>query len=623
MDFKDKYLKYKSKYIQLKSYQFGGGNNPKLDLNRSDNKYVQDKIKEKSILTNSELDIEDQNNLPFLEYEKLLKDLMKTGSNYSGIKIPDNELNLNFLNTISAFPIDLREKKFDLREKKLKIVKEGNYEDGKTKYKFIGDSNYGISGTISDGSTGSSAIILKLDKVRGHDSLPRDLVLKLIPIDYDSYNNYTALSFQHISDAPTPFSILSEKRYYKYTNDYYNNIALDKNYKGSNKLANGDELHISVSDFDDFKNEMVQNIIYRHILGSECINLIKYYNYLYIDIDEVTYGGILMENVDGSLDTYIDENNETILTNDIFSNSIKSYLDEIKKLKLSKYRFNHSDLKVQNVFYKLEGDQLILKIADLDKSSITFNGIRFMNGKNISKLFDLLNDKLSPFKIDEANKYAQIGTGKTRHAGLEWEQIFLRYSFFPAPPFFDILMLFICLKIQFYDKIPEFIKYSSEKNLLNKINSFLPDAYENIKDLTSSIDSGSERFKMETDFGIIILGTIISNQIKIPLNFKDEEIDEHTQKLVELSKEHKLVLVKEDNYSVFQRDEKYGGFAVSNTWKNTNNNIIFYTGNVSPPKDKIVKTNRYTQNFVLRISLYEWDYMNKEIVEEASTAGGK
>ena len=53
-------------------------------------------------------------------------------------------------------------------------------------------------------------------------------------------------------------------------------------------------------------------------------------------------------------------------------------------------------------------------------------------------------------------------------------------------------------------------------------------------------------------------------------------------------------------------------------------NKIFYTGNVSPPKDKIVKTNRYTQkNVLLRTSLYEWDYKSEEIVEEAGTAGGK
>ena len=55
---------------------------------------------------------------------------------------------------------------------------------------------------------------------------------------------------------------------------------------------------------------------------------------------------------------------------------------------------------------------------------------------------------------------------------------------------------------------------------------------------------------------------------------------------------------------------------------NTRKNIIFYTGNVSPKSDKIVKTNRYTQKTCyIKIILYEWDYMNEEIVRKVRLVG--
>ena len=58
------------------------------------------------------------------------------------------------------------------------------------------------------------------------------------------------------------------------------------------------------------------------------------------------------------------------------------------------------------------------------------------------------------------------------YAGIELEQIFLSIVF-SAPPFYDFLMLFICLKIYFYDKIPEFVDYIKDGEGLNSVTNLL------------------------------------------------------------------------------------------------------------------------------------------------------
>jgi hypothetical protein len=605
MDFKDKYLKYKNKYIRLKMNQNGGASNSILDFMRSDNRYIQDKVKQASFLTNSELDISDESILPFNEYSNLLSDLMNYGSEKSiemGV-IPDNELNLHFLNTISAFPENLRER--------LNIVKDGNYEDGKTKYKFIGDSNYEISGTISDGISGSKAIILNLNKINGHGSLPQDLVLKMIPINFNTYTNYTAISFQHISERKlrTP---ITDSRYYHYSREYYNQISFDRNYKGYNLINDEEQLHVTTSDLDDFKNEMVQNIICRQILGIDNKNLIKYYNYIYIEIEGIVYGGILMEQVDGSLNDYI-KNTPDILTNDKFKNSLIRYINALRKLKNPINRFNHSDLKLQNIFYKVEGEELILKISDLDKSSITYNGIRFINNKLISKSFDYIRDKLSPFKLIDGNNGIIIPESLPGYGGIELEQIFLRYSFFPAPPFYDFLMLFICLKINFYDKIDLFLEYvNSPTSVSHLIDSFLGNGLK-IIDITSSINDASQTLLNETDFGTIVFGTLISNKIPIPLVFKEDGRGDIVHNNLNLSYNLKLILTRDVIQYIIDQTVIKTFLQRSTTWKSQDGrNKIFYTGNVYPPTGRIVKTNRYAQKLPLvKPILYEWDYISR------------
>ena len=57
-------------------------------------------------------------------------------------------------------------------------------------------------------------------------------------------------------------------------------------------------------------------------------------------------------------------------------------LSTLAILKQEKYSFVHADLKAKNVFVGIENNVIVFKIADFDKSSITYNGFRFYNSKN-------------------------------------------------------------------------------------------------------------------------------------------------------------------------------------------------------------------------------------------------
>ena len=604
-----------SKFKKMLKEQAGGASNYVLDLTRYDNKYIQDAIRNKCLLTNPALDISNPTNLPFYIYTNLLKDLMNRGCANSRtiedlpIITPDDEINMMFLNTISAFPIDLREK--------LSIVNNG------TDYIFSGDSNYTIGRTISTG-TGSGAIILKLEKNEGiHDTLPQELVLKLIPINYSSYYNYTPLTFQHITETPLPVP-LGNSRYYHYTPEQYDSSSFDISYRGFN-LIQTERLNITATDLDDFKNEMIQNIICKTILPNDNDILIENYNYVYINVGSKTYGGILMESLNGSFNTYISDNLGTILTNNKFRIALSEYLFTLNLLKASQYRFNHSDLKVENVFYKIDqsGD-IKLKLADLDKASITYNGIRFINGKFISKKLNpttLIQRLKRVFTFED--RFLKINEGITSDIGIEVDQLYLRYGFFPAPPFYDILMLFICLRAQFYSKSDEFLEYCRQEtdNIHNRsiklqIESYLP--YEiNIIEHTNSIDAqaGQAIIDAKGNFGTIVFRSLINNNIPIPLNFTNSE--DHELKQVNLSPHLKLVLVEPKTYQNRATVSKFFGLFSSRTWESQDKkNYIFYTGNeIAERYPGIVKTNRYSSKGLTGFTyLYEWDHPSHEIV---------
>jgi hypothetical protein len=180
-------------------------------------------------------------------------------------------------------------------------------------------------------------------------------------------------------------------RVYDYNEDISElNIANYIN-KFNNKKDNTDKI-IAVQG-DDFSNQTVLHFIINNILKDN-----KNYVYLYdafiCNKDGLKKGYNIIEKADGSLIDFIEKN---IITDNILVDIIKQILLPLNELKNELYGFNHSDLKTANILYKKEGDKNIFKIADYDKSSIYWNGIRFYNGTLDYRL------KNVPFEIKNIN----------------------------------------------------------------------------------------------------------------------------------------------------------------------------------------------------------------------------
>lgn len=100
----------------------------------------------------------------------------------------------------------------------------------------------------------------------------------------------------------------------------------------------------------------------------------------------------------GDMSNYINnpENNVQI-TDNFISDIFKQLLNPLSVLKSKKYGFVHADLKCRNIFVnKTPDNRIVYQLADFDKSSIFWRGIRF-HGKFDNSITDwtIMGDKMS------------------------------------------------------------------------------------------------------------------------------------------------------------------------------------------------------------------------------------
>lgn len=604
-DYYEKYMKYKNRYLNLKhqmNIQEGGANNPKIDLTRAENNDIQKRLGHTMIIADDAKPFNEKVMESNLLYSVLLKGLMT--------QKPNDEINLDFLNLISALPYDGKGL-FDI------ISKPG--EDPNYQFANVGKLLYKIDKILVSGDTGGGDFIIRLiikDNHKIDNGYPKTLIMKLFSINYENYKNYTPLIFTEIFDHIDKVTE-SGTRYYAYDTETFNKLLFDKGYDQyfTNKV-NGAKTFISVGDFDNFKNEMVQNIIIRTILESTeyTTNLINFYNFLYVKVDGKYYGAIIMEEIKGTLFDDLEKTPEYI-ANDALAGHLDRYLKTLAYLKSNQYRFTHTDLKLKNVFVRDDGTLLI---ADLDKSSITYNKIRFFNGAWIHKSLDLFKHIASRDVIKEDGNFLYADTSKTREIlSIEFEQLIFRYSFFPFVPYFDYLTLYIDLKILTKNATEAFDKSETTK---------LFDQYQisgkSIKDITIVI--GQSLFEIDhSDFGQLIFHNIIINKIGIPINIQSEfikngqkspnkivnDIKLIVQKSTVLNTGPKLLLTPQLSISTITTYRK-SFYQSSYEWlcqsdRDSKLYNIFYTGNTSKKiGEKIFKVNRYTY------SKYLYEYVD-------------
>jgi hypothetical protein len=121
-----------------------------------------------------------------------------------------------------------------------------------------------------------------------------------------------------------------------------------------------------------FTNQTILHLLLNHILQDE-IGYIHQYDAFWCDgsgynITEWAMGGDM---------------HNYFTTTDYFDvmNAIHQVLVPISILKEDKFSFLHADLKARNIFVDVSTNPPTYKIADYDKSSITWNGYRFYNAE--------------------------------------------------------------------------------------------------------------------------------------------------------------------------------------------------------------------------------------------------
>ncbi|AKI80418.1 putative serine/threonine-protein kinase [Acanthamoeba polyphaga mimivirus] len=248
-----------------------------------------------------------------------------------------------------------------------------------------------------------------------------------------------------------------------------------------------------------------------------------------------TDGYNIMEFADaGSLDAILDDwsksididsNYETLLFmfNDIFVQILKT----LKILQQPKFAFVHGDLKTKNIFVKKDGQinlpngqvfpRYVYKIADYDKSSITWNGIRFHNSGNlgtniIGKLYDNLNTLDLSSTVDSNYYYLTnicpfIESCTSIINGIELESIPIRYlpiPFYSSIDVYSFVTSMLCHKI-----FHHFVDYCLVRSIDNEIINILKHLFTET-DLNIVMDYINNTFNSNKKLDLTKYGKIIA-----------------------------------------------------------------------------------------------------------------
>jgi len=128
---------------------------------------------------------------------------------------------------------------------------------------------------------------------------------------------------------------------------------------------------------DDFFNQTCIHLILNDILDSQGVeNYIHQYDVFYCKRGTKLDGYNITEFAkDGDLFDYL---NRHEITDNLLMDILKQVFTPLNILKHPRNAFIHGDLKCKNVFASQNG-KTVFKIADYDKSSIFWNGVRFYN----------------------------------------------------------------------------------------------------------------------------------------------------------------------------------------------------------------------------------------------------
>ena len=390
------------------------------------------------------------------------------------------------------------------------------------------DGNYNIDLTKQDKPEWSTPdnSRYKIDKVLGglahqnttilflsNKQIPEDKkaikIFNLYDVNINKINDYLSVEITKIGGKNR--TMFGQKNYIYYPDlDNFNKLNFN------DKLYYSDEISGLKTQFVDIKskmeilesdikvylscrnidpvNDFINNLIIKHVADQnpDKIRVIDYNNLFVTKVktpkSESYKYCLIMDRVDGSLDQYfidlVNKNLETkyeapfssaepelIKHSDRLYNYLLQTENMLRILKHPDYLFTHTDMKLENLFYKLNKDKdgnLDIYLGDFDKSSITLNGMRFYNNilKNpnnkalkadlVQSFYgNLLVDEYTTKQYEERKDIIKDGTGiqnyRLSRIGrkqidfAEPEQLYMRYNNQPYYTSFDMISLLLSI----------------------------------------------------------------------------------------------------------------------------------------------------------------------------------
>jgi len=479
---KQKYLKYKQKYLnlkELKNIKGGMGYYTKY-WNEHPDFITINNSNESNLILNSTYNSVSQ----YSKYKPDL-DMLLQMNQESGV------INLDFLTNF------FRKIYYD-------VPKPGNASkyairitldpvNGKKKAEWItpDQNKYSIERTIVQPHQNTTILFLR-NKTDSSD----EKVLKIfnkIPSSFNTIKDYLSLEIIHITNNISMFD-LAQNNYFKIKpEDFkYINFNMQTNLISTQE----EELILLASPNNDAINDYINNLILQQINTKSAFNFVKYDNLFVTQIEsegiKTPCYCILMEKLDGSISEYFKTDNfittygdpkddkpeKLVERKEIVTKILTDSERILKRLKTPEYLFTHTDMKIENLFYKLEGNTPIVYLADFDKASISYHNIRFYNdvrqhpnfsfiGKKIADKYSFLNPfvKTDSYTIREYEKrvvayhdntpyefrISRIGKNLSnflyfiKSPNIEFEELYMRYNYTPYYINFDMVSLILSI----------------------------------------------------------------------------------------------------------------------------------------------------------------------------------
>lgn len=671
--YEKKYFKYKSKFLNLKNknlIEMNGGHSSvyiKILGNDKDLNYLKNNNNLKNYIV---LDTKINENIESIsnKYKKKMLD------NLDNLLVPKNgKINVDFINDFN---------------RNIHIDIEGKYNINNGK--FNENLNYSIDKLLS-AATGGGDIYLLNKNNNNLYNLPKNLILKVFKdnININAIQDYLSLEITRIVNSTNYNSLLgfipglNQNNYIEITQKYYDEIFLfnDDYISRENdflKTVNNNDkkldsnLYIS-SKNNNFINEIIINLIIEKIILQKDYkkynNYIKYHNYFITNVNGQYRGCVIMDVMDGTLANLINIIKSKNVNDDnldkLYDSIVEQIVPSLLALKTKKYQFTHTDMKIENIFYKeiqnksiddkyfVDSDNKYYKfyIADFDKSSITFNNIRFYNNyaDSHSKLTNFIFDPQTfygiymNFNVDKNKSTYKL----TRNLENVATEVFaMRYIMFPFFLFFDLQSL--CFSL-FYGLNKYEIKTNSKFDQF--VHILFKDSLKDIKTIYAQVNN-----EYNGDFSKLLTPLVINEQVtnihKVNIQelFNKYSISEFDNKkiinTILLSKSNKLIIsipfipkdiitksgiqssslvyvpdkISTSNFYKFKYDDKYNKLIefIYNKTDNIDNYLVYYTGNMPTTSAwrinfrawgrygvPIIITNRYSSKTLL----FEYDFI--------------